>query len=174
MDANLILLIVQVVAALGVVISVVYLGVQIHQQNEITKAQFGHSLTQRQYERYFATTKDSEFADFLAKDWDGDLTHGEQWRVAMFIVMALVDIFDVYEKVQKGFVDEKHLTIRMNALKLGTMKTKLAKGTWDFWKATRDEKFIKWFEQEMFGNDPAKWTQDADEVPEGIKSSIRN
>ena len=48
MDANLILLIVQVVAALGVVISVVYLGVQIHQQNEITKAQFGHSLTQRQ------------------------------------------------------------------------------------------------------------------------------
>ena len=46
MDANLILLIVQVVAALGVVISVVYLGVQIHQQNEITKAQFGHSLTQ--------------------------------------------------------------------------------------------------------------------------------
>jgi hypothetical protein len=53
------------------------------------------------------------------------------------------------------------------------MKTKLAKGTWDFWKATRDEKFIKWFEQEMFGNDPAKWTQNADEVPEGIKSSIR-
>ena len=50
MDANLILLIVQVVAALGVVISVVYLGVQIHQQNEITKAQFGLSLTQRQYE----------------------------------------------------------------------------------------------------------------------------
>mgnify|MGYP005620512781 FL=1 len=92
----------------------------------------------------------------------------------MFIVMALVDIFDVYEKVQKGFVDEKHLTIRMNALKLGTMKTKLAKGTWDFWKATRDEEFIKWFEQEMFGNDPAKWTQDANEVPEGIKSSIRN
>ena len=121
-------------AALGVVISVVYLGVQIHQQNEITKAQFGHSLTQRQYERYFATTKDSEFADFLAKDWDGDLTHGEQWRVAMFIVMALVDIFDVYEKVQKGFVDEKHLTIRMNALKLGTMKTKLAKALGTFGK----------------------------------------
>ena len=45
MDTNLILLIVQIIAALGVVISVVYLGIQIHQQNEITKAQFGHSLT---------------------------------------------------------------------------------------------------------------------------------
>mgnify|MGYP006216991707 FL=1 len=50
MNSDLIILIVQVVAALGVVVSVIYLGVQIHQQNEITKAQFGHSLTQRQYE----------------------------------------------------------------------------------------------------------------------------
>ena len=58
MNSDLVILIVQIVAALGVVISVIYLGIQIHQQNEITKAQFGHSLTQRQYERYFATAKD--------------------------------------------------------------------------------------------------------------------
>ena len=40
MDSDLIILIVQVIAALGVVVSVVYLGIQIHQQNEITKAQW--------------------------------------------------------------------------------------------------------------------------------------
>ena len=55
MNQDLIILIVQIVAALGVVISVFYLGIQIHQQNKITKAQFGHSLTQRMYERYFNT-----------------------------------------------------------------------------------------------------------------------
>ena len=49
MNSEIIILVVQIIAALGVVISVIYLGVQIHQQNEITKAQFGHSLTQRQY-----------------------------------------------------------------------------------------------------------------------------
>ena len=38
MNSDLIILVVQIIAALGVVISVVYLGVQIHQQNEITKA----------------------------------------------------------------------------------------------------------------------------------------
>ena len=37
MNSDLIILIVQVVAALGVVVSVIYLGIQIHQQNEITK-----------------------------------------------------------------------------------------------------------------------------------------
>ena len=62
MDSDLIILIVQIIAALGVVVSVVYLGVQIHQQNEITKAQFGHSLTQRMYERYFNTAKDKELS----------------------------------------------------------------------------------------------------------------
>ena len=135
MNSDLIILIVQVIAALGVVVSVIYLGVQIHQQNEITKAQFGHSLTQRQYERYFATAKDGEFANFLSKDWSSDeLTDAENWRSTMFIIMCLVDIFDVYEKVKKGFVDKKHLDIRMNALKFGTMKTDKARSAWDFGK----------------------------------------
>ena len=52
MISELILLIVQVIAAFGVIVSVIYLGVQIKQQNEITKAEFGHSLTNRMYERY--------------------------------------------------------------------------------------------------------------------------
>ena len=56
MNSETIVLIVQVIAAFGVVVSVIYLGIQIHQQNEITKAQFGHSLTQRQYDRFFQTT----------------------------------------------------------------------------------------------------------------------
>ena len=73
------------VAAFGVVVSVIYLGIQIHQQNEITKAQFGHSLTQRMYERYFNTAKDREFSEFLAKDWaHGELDDADKGRVAIF------------------------------------------------------------------------------------------
>ena len=175
MNSDLIILIVQVIAALGVVVSVIYLGVQIHQQNEITKAQFGHSLTQRQYERYFATAKDGEFANFLSKDWSSDeLTDAENWRSTMFIIMCLVDIFDVYEKVNKGFVDKKHLDIRMNALKFGTMKTDKARSAWDFWKTTRDQDFINWFESEIYGEGQL----DADELLEqtkggSFKASIR-
>ena len=175
MDSDLIILIVQVIAALGVVVSVVYLGIQIHQQNEITKAEFGHSLTQRQYERYFGTAKDGEFANFLSKDWSSDdLTDAENWRSTMFIIMCLVDIFDVYEKVKKGFVDKKHLDIRMNALKFGTMKTDKARPAWDFWKTTRDQDFINWFESEIYGEGQL----DADELLEqtkggSFKASIR-
>jgi len=148
------LLVVQIIAALGVVISVIYLGVQIHQQNEITKAQFGHSLTQRMYERYFNTAKDKEFSAFLAKDWAQDnLDDTEKWRIAIFVNMVLVDIFDAYKKVQKGFVDKEHLDMRIHMLKLGTMKAPIARRVWDYWKHTRSIEFIEWFEKEIYGDD---------------------
>tara|TARA_B100000900_G_scaffold317297_1_gene276308 strand:+ start:295 stop:810 length:516 start_codon:yes stop_codon:yes gene_type:complete len=150
--SELILLIVQVIAALGVIVSVVYLGIQIKQQNEITKAEFGHSLTNRMYERYFNTSKDNEFSAFLSKDWSDTkkLNDSERWRVAVFVNMVLVDIFDTYDKVERNLVDKSHLDMRMHMLKLGTMKTEIAKVTWNYWKKTRNQDFIDWFEKEIY------------------------
>ena len=173
MNNEIIILIVQIIAALGVVISVVYLGIQIHQQNEITKAQFGHSLTQRQYERYFASSKDGEFSEFLSKDWSGELSDRERVRVTMFLITTLVDIFDVYEKVENKFVDKKHLEVRMNALKLGTFKTPLARTVWDFWKITRDQSFIDWFEAEIYGDASSLDYQKSETDYTGFHKSIR-
>ena len=153
-DREIIILFVQVIASLGVVVSVVYLGIQIHQQNVITKAQFGHSLTQRLYDRYFQTSKDREYAEFMAKDWGSDnLTPSESWRVQMAILTYLVDIFDVYDKVKAGLVDKSHLDTRMRTLKLGVMKTTNARLVWSGWKRNRSEEFVNWFEDEIYSED---------------------
>ena len=153
-DREIIILFVQVIASLGVVVSVVYLGIQIHQQNVITKAQFGHSLTQRLYDRYFQTSKDREYAEFMAKDWSSDnLTPSESWRVQMAILTYLVDIFDVYDKVKAGLVDKSHLDTRMRTLKLGVMKTTNARLVWSGWKRNRSEEFVNWFEDEIYSED---------------------
>ena len=153
MSAETIIIIVQMVAAFGVVVSVIYLGIQIHQQNEITKAQFGHSLTHRMYERYFNTSKDKEFSNFLSKDWAaGELDNADKWRVAVYVNALLVDIFDTYEKVEKGFVDETHLKMRMHMLKLGTMKAPIAQSTWKYWRGIKSKEFVKWFETEIYGD----------------------
>ena len=58
------------IAALATVVTLLYLSAQIRQTNLITKAQFGHGLTHRLYERFFQTAKDQEFAEFLGKDED--------------------------------------------------------------------------------------------------------
>ncbi len=153
MSADTIIIIVQMVAAFGVVVSVIYLGIQIHQQNEITKAQFGHSLTHRMYERYFNTSKDKEFSNFLSKDWAaGELDNADKWRVAVYVNALLVDIFDTYEKVEKGFVDETHLKMRMHMLKLGTMKAPIAQSTWKYWRGIKSKEFVEWFETEIYGD----------------------
>ena len=153
MSTETIIIIVQMVAAFGVVVSVIYLGIQIHQQNEITKAQFGHSLTHRMYERYFNTSKDKGFSNFLSKDWAaGELDNADKWRVAVYVNALLVDIFDTYEKVEKGFVDETHLKMRMHMLKLGTMKAPIAQSTWKYWRGIKSKEFVEWFETEIYGD----------------------
>ena len=153
MSTETVIIIVQMVAAFGVVVSVIYLGIQIHQQNEITKAQFGHSLTHRMYERYFNTSKDKEFSNFLSKDWAaGELDNADKWRVAVYVNALLVDIFDTYEKVEKGFVDETHLKMRMHMLKLGTMKAPIAQSTWKYWRGIKSKEFVEWFETEIYGD----------------------
>lgn len=58
----------ELIGSIGVIMSLVYLGRQIQQQNTITRAQFGHSLTQRLFERYFQTAKDEDYARFMAMD----------------------------------------------------------------------------------------------------------
>ena len=153
MSTETVIIIVQMVAAFGVVVSVIYLGIQIHQQNEITKAQFGHSLTHRMYERYFNTSRDKEFSNFLSKDWAaGELDNADKWRVAVYVNALLVDIFDTYEKVEKGFVDETHLKMRMHMLKLGTMKAPIAQSTWKYWRGIKSKEFVEWFETEIYGD----------------------
>ena len=57
----------ELIGSIGVILSLVYLGRQIQQQNTITRAQFGHSLTQRLYDRYFQTSEDEDYARFMAK-----------------------------------------------------------------------------------------------------------
>ena len=49
MSSEIDIIVVQIIVALGAVISVVNLAIQIHQQNEITEAQFANSLTQNDF-----------------------------------------------------------------------------------------------------------------------------
>ena len=78
------------------------------------------------------------------------LDNADKWRVAVYVNALLVDIFDTYEKVEKGFVDETHLKMRMHMLKLGTMKAPIAQSTWKYWRI-KSKEFVEWFETEIYG-----------------------
>ena len=152
MTLQILIVLAQFVAAVGVISSVVYLAIQVRQNAKITKAQFGNSLTSRLYERYFLAAKDQEFSRFLAKNWSTDeLEDYEYWRITLWINTCLVDIFDTYDQYKHGLVDITHLNMRMNLLKAGIMKTRMGRPTWEFWKVNRTPEFIEGFEIEIYG-----------------------
>tara|TARA_B100000886_G_scaffold145936_1_gene99212 strand:+ start:502 stop:762 length:261 start_codon:yes stop_codon:yes gene_type:complete len=64
--------------------------------------------------------------------------------------MYLVDIHDVYQKVDAGMVAENHLTWRVSVLKLAKMKTDIARAIWAEYRETVDTTFIKWFEAQIY------------------------
>jgi hypothetical protein len=99
----------------------------------------------------------------MALDWASDsLTPVESWRIQMAILTYLVDLFDVYDKVHAGLVDQSHLDTRINTLKLGVMKTTNAKLVWSYWKNNRSPDFVRWFEKEIYGADSNMGDVDGD------------
>ena len=124
---------------------------QVNQQNKITKAQFGFSLTQRLYDRFFQTATDPRFCDLLSKDWAvEELSASQRWQTGFYINALLVDIFDAYDKSAAGLVESSQLEMRMNLLRTGMMKLPQGKMLRNLWKPTRDGAFFEWFENEIF------------------------
>ena len=64
--------------------------------------------------------------------------------------MCLVDLFDVYDKVEQGYVEKKHLDIRMTPLRMEIMKSSIGKGVWKYMKINHDVEFIECFEQQIY------------------------
>ena len=152
MIMNDILGIVQIISGLAVIASVVYLARKVSQTSKIVRAQFGHGLTSRLYERYFLSAKDKEFSRFLAKDWSKDgMEDYEYWRITLWINTILVDLFDTYDQHRQNLIDSTHLKMRVTLLKTGLMKTKMGEPTWRIWRESRDPEFVEWFENEFFG-----------------------
>ena len=120
---NDILGIVQIISGLAVIASVVYLAREVSQTSKIARAQFGHGLTSRLYERYFLSAKDKEFSKFLAKDWSKDgMEEYEYWRVMLWINTLLVDLIDTYDQYRQDLIDSTYLKMRVTLLKTGLMQ----------------------------------------------------
>ena len=65
--------------------------------------------------------------------------------------LDLIDLFDTYDAWKEGLVGRMHLEMRMELIKLGAFLSPVGRETWNLWKATRDQEFRDWFEDEVYG-----------------------
>ncbi len=100
----------QIMEAVLFSLTVMYIAKEARQALNLTKAQYGHSLTQRMYDRYLSSAQNTDFAMFMAKNWDGDdMADHEHWRVTLWMNTLLVDIFDTWDMHDKGLIEKSHL-----------------------------------------------------------------
>jgi len=155
----------QIISGIAMIMSVAYLAKQIRMNQKIMKMQFGFNLNDRLYKRYFESSQNENFSRFLAKNWrEDDFEDFEYWRMTLWIQTCLIDLFDSYDQFKSGVIGRDHLDMRMHFIKSGIMKTRMGKPTWEFWKKERDQDFIEWFEQEVFGQTLAPDSLHAEEL----------
>jgi len=142
----------QIVEAAILSLSIVFIGAEARQTLQHSRTQFGHGLTDRLYDRYFAISRDPSFSQFLIKDWSGDDLQGEEYFRALNLLGAdLIDLFDTYDAWKEGLVGRVHLEMRMQLVKLGAFLSPVGRATWAHWRSTRDQEFCDWFETEVYG-----------------------
>ena len=153
MDFSIVVDSAQIISSFAMVGSVIYLGIQLHQNRIMMKLDFGYKLNERLYRRYFESSHNENFAKFLSRNWrEEDFENHEYWRMTLWIQTCLVDLFDSYDQFKNNMIDESHLNMRIHLIKSGIMETKMGIPTWNFWKQGRDKEFIEWFEIQVFGN----------------------
>ena len=85
----------QIVEAVILSLSIVFIGAEARQTLQHSRTQFGHGLTDRLYDRYFAISRDPNFSQFLVKDWSsGELSAEENFRALNLLGADLIDLFD--------------------------------------------------------------------------------
>jgi hypothetical protein len=142
-------LISQIIGATGVVASILYLAMQIRQNTKIAQSETLHALASRLIDRLLMVATDTELAELIAKDWDGELSQPETMQLTYWITSVVIDLKDVHHQCQLGVIPYSFLLERTQVAKRGMFNTALGKQVWENAKTVCDTKFILWFEKAM-------------------------
>ena len=141
------------IAGLATVITLVYLVFQIRLNNRLAISTLEHKLNSRVYDRRLTISRDTEFSEFLVKDWNStDLTKVERTKISQYVTMLIGDVREVFIQDKLGFVsrDSHTLKSRISLLKMGIMENVTSKSVWANYRNLVEPDFARYFEEHIF------------------------
>ena len=141
------------IAAIATVITLVYLVFQIRLNNRLAISTLEHKLNSRVYDRRFTASRDTEFSEFLVKDWNStDLTMVEKTKISQYVAMLIGDVREVFLQDKLGFVSRDSNTLKggINVLKMGIMENVTSKSVWASYRNLVEPDFARYFEEHIF------------------------
>jgi hypothetical protein len=143
--------VVQLVGAVGVILSVLYLAVQIRQSTKMAQSEMLQALSTRLCERFLLVASEDSVADLIGLDWEknDELTERQRIQIGYWITAVLTDLRDTFHQYELKVIPYDVLVGRTKAMKDGMFKTKMGKDAWQFHKESFEASFVTWFESIM-------------------------
>lgn len=145
----------ELISAIGVIASILYLAIQVRQNTLSTRASTIHSLTTRMNERLLLVASNDELAELLTLDWEDDeLSPTQKTKLRYWLSAIITDLRDIYFQHQMGIVPKSTLNARVAIIRRRIFRTEIGLDLWLGLKDAYEDDFVQWFNQEVGVNMP--------------------
>lgn len=139
-----------VVGAVGVIASMLYLAIQVRQNTRTTQSATLQSLSSRLTERLLLVATESDLAELIALDWETEeLDAVQRIRITYWISAILVDLSDMYNQYRLCVIPYSSLQSRVKVMRQRLFQTEIGLQVWTNLRPIYAPDFVHWFEREV-------------------------
>jgi len=144
---------IQIISAVGVIASMLYLAIQIKQSTTSARSNTQQQLTERIHNRLLLVATNSELAGLISSDWETTkFTDVQKTQISYWLSAIITDIKGIHTQYKLGLVSKSTLQGRITVIKHGVFKTDIAVMVWDNIKGESEPEFIRWFEKHIINS----------------------
>ena len=141
----------ELLGALAVFTTLVFLAVQLKYANVLARSSAASAQSSRLSDRFIRVAENKDFAALMTKQWDSDdLTDVEKTQISYYIAMLIHSATDAYSQWRLGVVEEAVFMATLHGLRTGIMQNQTAKAIWAVNKITLSQKFVHMFEAVVY------------------------
>lgn len=154
MTSETVSLTIDIVGALGVIASLIYLARQIRQNTVTAESSMLAQLTDRLQQRMLLVVEQPHVAELISLDWDQtELSETQRRQIMFWIAAVLVDLADIFRQTSLGVVPQDVLDSRVTVIRAGIFRSNIGRDIWVMMSPAYSEDFRRWFEREVIDSD---------------------
>ena len=137
-----------ILANVGVIAGIVFLGLELRQSNEQSMLQAEEEAIDRRTAVVELGIENPDLVELLGKD-ETKLTESERDRLILLGIRALLNMEDQYRDVQRGIVASESLIRTLRPVYRRPRLNYAAPLAWETFKPRADPAFVQWFEENV-------------------------
>ena len=141
---------------LAVVAGLVFVGVEIRQNNSLARGQARQALADMSQDWLLTITQDPEYYELWSRAWVAcdELAGNEGSRATLMMIEQIRRIENVFFQYSEGLVDESALASYGGAREAPHFRCPRFSDFWDSWRDNFDGAFVEFFDRSLGRDGP--------------------